>query len=45
MVARIWREDSSESAKETPFRATAMAEDAFGRIQQLSPKTDAQQRY
>jgi len=40
--SRGWREDSSESTKGTPFRATAVAEDAFGKIQELSPKTDAQ---
>src|SRR5215475_9009648 len=42
LAERIWREDSSESGKGTPFRATAMAEDAFAKIQKLSPKTDAQ---
>jgi hypothetical protein len=31
-----------ESTKGMPFRATAVAEDAFGKIQELSPKTDAQ---
>jgi hypothetical protein len=42
MVERIWREDSSASAKGTPFQATAIAEDALGKIQELSPKADAQ---
>jgi hypothetical protein len=42
LVERIWREDSSESTKGTPFRATAAAEDAFTKIQDLSPKTEAQ---
>lgn len=42
LVERIWREDSPESTKGTPFRATAVAEDAFARIQELSPKTEAQ---
>ncbi len=42
LVERIWRQDSSESTKGTPFRATAASEDAFAKIQALSPKTDAQ---
>jgi hypothetical protein len=42
MVRRIWREDNSPSTKGTPFRATAVSEDAFAKIQQLSPKTEAQ---
>jgi len=42
LVDRIWRQDSSESTKGTPFRATAVSEDAFARIQELSPKSDAQ---
>ncbi len=42
LVERIWREDSSESTKGAPFQATAVAEDAFRRIQELSPRTEAQ---
>ena len=42
LAHRIWREDSSESTKGTPFRATAVAQDAFGKIQELSPKSEAQ---
>lgn len=42
LVERIWREDSLDSRKGTPFRATAAAEDAFAKIQELSPKTEAQ---
>jgi hypothetical protein len=42
LAERIWREDSSEAAKGTPFRATAVAENAFAKIQELSPKTEAQ---
>jgi hypothetical protein len=42
LAERIWREDSSASAKGTPFRATAVAEEAFGKIQGLSPKTETQ---
>jgi hypothetical protein len=37
-----WREDGSESTNGTPFQATAVAEDAFGKIDELSPKTEAQ---
>lgn len=42
LVERIWRQDNSESTKGTAFRATAVAEDAFAKIQELSPKTEAQ---
>ena len=42
LAERIWLEDSSESTKGTPFRATAVAQDAFGKIQELSAKTEAQ---
>lgn len=42
LVERIWREDSSESTKGTPFRATAVAEEAFAKILELSPKTETQ---
>jgi hypothetical protein len=42
LVERIWRQDSSEFANGTPFRATDVAEDLFARIQELSPKTEAQ---
>ena len=45
LVRRIWREDKSEFAKGTPFRATALAEDAYVKIQNLSPKTDAQRSF
>jgi hypothetical protein len=43
LVERIWREPGSKSTKGTSFRATAVAEDAFLKIQELSPKTEAQQ--
>jgi hypothetical protein len=42
LVKRIWREDSSEFTKGAPFRATGVAENAFGKIQELSPKTEVQ---
>lgn len=45
LVKRIWREDSLESTKGTPFRGTALAEDAFGKILNLSPKTDLQRAF
>src|SRR5215469_10072032 len=38
LANRIWREDGSDSARGTPFRANRVAEDAFGMIQELSPK-------
>ncbi|MCS3450593.1 MULTISPECIES: DUF4239 domain-containing protein [Bradyrhizobium] len=45
LIKRIWREDSLESAKGTPFRGTALSVDAYGKIQNLSPKTDAQRSF
>lgn len=42
LVKRIWREDSSELTKGTPFRATGVSEDVFTKIHELSPKTEAQ---
>jgi hypothetical protein len=42
LVERIWREDSLESTKGTAFRATTVAEEAFAKIQELSPETEAQ---
>jgi hypothetical protein len=42
LAERIWSEDGSESTKGTPFRATGVAQGAFGKIQELSPKTEAQ---
>jgi hypothetical protein len=42
LIERIWREDSSDVAKGIPFQATAMAEEAFAKIQALSPQTEAQ---
>lgn len=42
LVDRIWHENSAPSAKEAPFEATAVAEGAYARIEQLSPQTDTQ---
>jgi hypothetical protein len=42
LVDRIWREGGAESAKDAPFAATAVAEDANARIDALEPKTEAQ---
>lgn len=42
MVERIWREDSSASTKGTPFRATAVGEEVFAKIRELSPRTATQ---
>lgn len=42
LVERIWRENSSASATQAPFRATAAAEDAFAKIQQLPAQTEVQ---
>lgn len=43
LADRIWRDPSSASTKGTSFQATAVAEDAFAKIQELSPKNEAQQ--
>jgi hypothetical protein len=42
MAERIWRENSSGSATQAPFRATAAGEEAFAKIQQLSPQSESQ---
>jgi hypothetical protein len=42
MVERIWRESSSASATQGPFRATAAGEEAFARVQQLSAQSEVQ---
>jgi hypothetical protein len=42
MVERIWREDSAQSAMKGPFEATAVAEDAYSKIEELTPQTDVQ---
>jgi hypothetical protein len=42
LVDRIWRENSSESAKAAPFEASAAADTFYDKIQELSPRNDAQ---
>ena len=42
MVERIWREGSSASAAQAPFRSTVAGEEAFSNIQQLSAQSDVQ---
>jgi len=42
LVEKLWREGGAVSATGTPFAATTVAEDAFAKIGELSPQTDAQ---
>jgi hypothetical protein len=42
LVERLWRESGAESTREAPFAATAVAEDAFARIGELTPQNDVQ---
>ena len=42
LVERLWREGGSVSATGAPFAATTVAEDAFAKIGELSPQTNAQ---
>ncbi|MET4605353.1 Mn2+/Fe2+ NRAMP family transporter [Bradyrhizobium sp. JR4.1] len=42
LADRMWRENSSEAAKGTPFEASAASEAFFTKLQQLSPQNDAQ---
>ncbi len=42
LVDRLWRVSSTRAAKDAPFTATAVAEDAFAAIGELAPQTDAQ---
>jgi hypothetical protein len=42
MVERLWRQSGTEAVKNAPFAATAVAEDAFAKIGELPPQTDAQ---
>ncbi len=41
-VSRLWREESSETAKTGPFVANSEAETLYGRIRVLSPTNDLQ---
>jgi hypothetical protein len=42
LVERIWGENGSKTLNKTPFAATSAAEDAFARIGELAPQTEAQ---
>ena len=42
LADRIWRENSSASAKAAPFAATDASEAFYAKLQQLSPQNDAQ---
>ena len=42
LVDRLWRENSSDSAKAAPFTATDASETFYAKLQQLSPQNDAQ---
>jgi hypothetical protein len=42
MIEGLWRPNGTEAANDAPFAATAVAEDAFAKIGELSPQTDAQ---
>lgn len=44
-VDRIWHENSSDSAKVAPFEASAAADAFFDKIQELSPRNDAQRSF
>jgi Protein of unknown function (DUF4239) len=42
LVERIWRENRSNSAQAAPFEPSTAAETAFGKLQELSPRNDAE---
>jgi hypothetical protein len=42
LADRMWRENSSDSAKAAPFAATDASEAFYAKLQQLSPQNDAQ---
>jgi hypothetical protein len=42
LVGKLWRERGAASTSHAPFVATSVSEDAFGRIGELTPQTDAQ---
>ena len=42
LADRLWRDSSASAAKETPFAATAVAEDTWAKVGELAPQTDAQ---
>jgi hypothetical protein len=42
LVDRMWRENSSDSAKAAPFAASDASEAFYAKVQQLAPQIDAQ---
>jgi len=42
MVDRLWQQSGTQSTKGAPFVASAIAEAAYAKIGELTPKTDAQ---
>jgi hypothetical protein len=42
LVDRMWRENSSDSAKTAPFAASDASQAFYAKLQQLSPQNDAQ---
>lgn len=42
LADRLWRENSSDVAKATPFEASTVSEAFYAKLQELSPKDDAQ---
>jgi len=42
LADRLWRENSSDSTKATPFEASAASEAFYAKLQELSPKNDSQ---
>jgi hypothetical protein len=42
LIDRIWRGNISGATETTPFEPTAMGEAAFHKVQELSPRNDAQ---
>jgi hypothetical protein len=42
LVERIWGENTSAAATKAPFTATSAAEEAFAKIGELAPQTEAQ---
>jgi hypothetical protein len=45
MVERIWQPSGAQGGKDAPFTATSVAEDAFARMGELAPQTDAQRSF
>jgi hypothetical protein len=45
LVGRIWHENIASSVKTAPFAATTTAEEFFDKIQELSPRNEAQRSF